>query len=74
MPVRAPLGEHFLDIVKAQSEPGVEQDRVADDAGRETVTLERELTHRTSLGPNYLSSQPSLCDSALIWIFSGRRS
>ena len=41
---QAPLDKHLLDIAEAQSDPGIEPDRVADDVGRDAVTLERELT------------------------------
>ncbi len=54
--VQAALGEHLLDIAKAQGEPGVQPDRLADDVGREAVTLERELAHQPSLRLNSLSS------------------
>ncbi len=38
--VQAALSEHLLHIAKASREPGVEPDRMADDVGREAVTLE----------------------------------
>ncbi len=41
--VQAPLGEHLLDIAEADSEPGVEPDRVADNFGREAVRLNRTI-------------------------------
>ena len=56
---------HLLHIAEAQSEPGVEPDRMADDVGQKAVTLARELAHQPSLTLNSLSSQPSLCDNVV---------
>jgi len=34
------FGEHFLDVAKRQSETGVEPDRVLNDCGRKSMSLE----------------------------------
>jgi len=38
--VQTSLREHILHIAKAQREPGIQPDRMADDVGREAVPLE----------------------------------
>ena len=39
------LGQQILDITKRQREPGVEPDRMSDDLGWKTVSLERNWRH-----------------------------
>ena len=60
--VDAALGQHFLDIAKAEGEPEVEPDGLPNDVGREPVALERDCLHGHSpiWGPMLPQSEESL--------------
>src|SRR4051812_461231 len=47
--VQPALGQEVFDAAEAEGEPEIEPDRVPDDLGRETMTMERRAAHTTSL-------------------------
>ena len=64
------LGEEVQNLAfivhgaEAQSEPGIEPDRMADDFGWEAMTLSGELEHRPNLVPAAPHCHLGLCDKA----------
>jgi hypothetical protein len=46
------LSQQLLDVAEAQGEAEIEPHRMADDVGREPVTLKRDRTHSNACPPN----------------------
>ncbi len=61
------------DIMSGVTRELGQPDCVMDDVGREAVSFEGKLAHRSSLKPNSFCRQHSLCDNACWMISGGKR-